>query len=561
LSAPITFRVIALKPFSFYRDAVRAKEIVAVLVRHGFGGLLDQINLPAGWFDRLAHRNEEPVSLWTRLRDVIEDLGPTFIKMGQILTTRPDILPPALIGELKGLRDQVRPEPFETVQQVLREAFGNDLSKRFSHIETEPLGSGSIAQVHAGVLAADQTPVAIKIQRSGIERALSSDLEIIGWLVRELHERIENLKPYNLPSVVDTLKHGLLKELDFEQEARNADLFNARNPQPEKVFAPKVFKELSSRTVLVTELIQGQSPDHLDAAPEIRRSLAEVGGTSVFHQIFAVGFFHADPHPGNLLVTSDNRLCLIDWGMTGQLTRRMRHDLADLLAAVASGNVERIARRAIRMSSSNRMVDSQQLEMQITLVLDRYGGELALDDAGSIILDLIFVFGSMGIDISRDYVLLAKAVLSLEKTGSAFDPDFSIVSTAQPFLLTLAKERWAPDALLRNLVWKLEESIGCLSSLPADTLRLIRRIENEDIGIRLQHRGLEELETTLSRSANRLVLAIIIGSLIMGSSMIITTGVQPLLWGFPAIGILGYSISMVFGLWVIVDIFRSGGHR
>jgi ubiquinone biosynthesis protein len=550
-----------LKPFSFYRDAVRAKEIVAVLVRHGFGSLLDQINLPAGWFDRLAHRNEEPISLWTRLRDVIEDLGPTFIKMGQILTTRPDILPPALISELKGLRDQVRPEPFETVQLVLKAAFGEDLSKLFSHIETEPLGSGSIAQVHSALLASDSTPVAIKIQRKGIERALTSDLEIIGWLVRELHERIDDLKPYNLPSVVDTLTQGLLNELDFEQEARNADLFNARNPNPEHVFAPKVFKDLSSKTVLVTELIHGVPPDDIEATPEIRRALAEAGGTSVFHQIFTVGFFHADPHPGNLLVTADNRLCLLDWGMTGQLTRRMRHDLADLLAAVASGDVERIARRAIRMSGSNRMVDEQLLEMQITLVLDRYGGELALDDAGSIILDLIFVFGSMGIDISRDYVLLAKAVLSLEKTGSALDPEFSIVSTARPFLVGLTKERWAPEALLRSLFWKLEESLGCLASLPADTHRLIRRIENEDIGIRLHHRGLEELNTTLNRSANRLVLAVIIGALIMGSSMIITTGVQPLLWGFPAIGILGYSISMVFGFWIIVDIFRSGGHR
>ena len=550
-----------MKPFSLYRDAVRAKEIVTVLMRHGFGSLLDQINIPASWFDRFAQRREDPLTPWTRIRMVLEDLGPTFIKIGQILTTRPDILPPALIDELKSLRDQVRPEPFESISRTLKDAFGDELENTFSSIEPEPIGSGSIAQVHLATLRSTGETVAVKIQRPDIKPALTSDLEILGWLARELHERVDTYRPYNLPAVVDTLKKGLLSELDFEQEARNATLFNARNPHPEKVFAPKVHKDISSRTVLVTEHVDGIPPDQIDAPPDIRRALVEYGGASVFHQMFAVGFFHADPHPGNILVTPDHRICFLDWGMAGQLTRRMRHDLADLLAAVASSDVERIARRAIKMMDSNRMVNEQQLEMEITQVLDRYGGELNLDDAGSVILDLIFVFGSNGIDVARDYVLLAKAVLSLEKTGDALDPSFSIVSTATPFLTALTKERWAPDSLLRNLVWKLEESLSCLNALPADALRLIRRIENEDIGIRLHHRGLEDLNRTLNRSANRLVLAIIIGALIMGSSMVITTGVQPLLWGFPALGILGYLISMVFGFWIIVDIFRSGGHR
>lgn len=550
-----------MKPFSLYRDAVRAKEIVTVLMRHGFGSLLDQINIPASWFDRFAPRREDPHTPWTRIRMVLEDLGPTFIKIGQILTTRPDILPPALIDELKSLRDQVRPEPFESISRTLKNAFGDDLETVFSSIESEPIGSGSIAQVHLARLRSTGETVAVKIQRPDIKPALTSDLEILGWLARELHERVDTYRPYNLPAVVDTLRKGLLSELDFEQEARNATLFNARNPHPEKVFAPSVHKEISSRSVLVTEHVDGISPDEIDAPPDIRRSLVEYGGASVFHQMFSVGFFHADPHPGNILITPDHRICFLDWGMAGQLTKRMRHDLADLLAAVASSDVERIARRAIKMMDSNRMVDEQQLEMEITQVLDRYGGELNLDDAGSVILDLIFVFGSNGIDVARDYVLLAKAVLSLEKTGDALDPTFSIVSTATPFLTALTKERWAPESLFRNLVWKLEESLSCLNSLPADSLRLIRRIENEDIGIRLHHRGLEDLNRTFNRSANRLVLAIIIGSLIMGSSMVITTGVQPLLWGFPALGILGYLISMVFGFWIIVDIFRSGGHR
>ncbi|MBN2234490.1 MAG: AarF/ABC1/UbiB kinase family protein [Opitutales bacterium] len=550
-----------MKPFSLYRDAVRAKEIVTVLMRHGFGSLLDQINIPASWFDRFAPRREDPHTPWTRIRMVLEDLGPTFIKIGQILTTRPDILPPALIDELKSLRDQVRPEPFESISRTLKNAFGDELEKVFSSIEPEPIGSGSIAQVHLARLRSTGETVAIKIQRPDIKPALTSDLEIIGWLARELHERVDTYRPYNLPAVVDTLRKGLLSELDFEQEARNATLFNARNPHPEKVFAPSVYKEISSRSVLVTEHVDGISPDEIDAPSDIRRSLVEYGGASVFHQMFSVGFFHADPHPGNILITPDHRICFLDWGMAGQLTKRMRHDLADLLAAVASSDVERIARRAIKMMDSNRMVDEQQLEMEITQVLDRYGGELNLDDAGSVILDLIFVFGSNGIDVARDYVLLAKAVLSLEKTGDALDPTFSIVSTATPFLTALTKERWAPESLFRNLVWKLEESLSCLNALPADSLRLIRRIENEDIGIRLHHRGLEDLNRTFNRSANRLVLAIIIGALIMGSSMVITTGVQPLLWGFPALGILGYLISMVFGFWIIVDIFRSGGHR
>jgi len=540
---------------------VRAKEIFTVLVRYGFSNLLQRVNVPTGWIDRWVTKQKEPLTPWRRIRFAAEELGPTFVKIAQILSTRPDILPPPLLEELKELRDKVKPEPFEEIREVLEQEFGDRWEGLFTEVEETPLGSGSIAQVHRARLRENGQWVAVKVQRPGIKRALTSDLEILGWLARETHERLEEFKPYNLPEVVKALKTSLLTELNFLQEANNATLFNARNPYPEKIFAPKVYEDLSSEVILVTDFVKGVSPDRLHAGVEERRALATVGGESVFHQMITVGFFHADPHPGNLLITEDSRICLLDWGMAGQLTLRMRHHLADLLEAVMKRDVQKIARRASKMSDTGHFIKEQALEMEITQVLDKYGMELHLEDVGKVILDLLFVFGSNGVDVSRDYVLLAKAVVSLEKTGDSLDPDFSIFSTAEPFIRRLQRDRWEPRTLLRNMYWNMETTLGHINALPGNILRVVRRIENEDIGLNLHHRGLEDLNESINRSTNRLVLAVIIGALIMGSSMIITTGVKPLLFGFPAIGILGYLFSIFLGIWVIIEIFRSGGHK
>ena len=327
------------------RDAVRAKEILTVLVRYGFGNLLNQLNLPSGWIDRLVNKVDHPLGSWERIRLAMEELGPTFVKMGQVLSTRTDSLPAPMIESLKQLRDRVKPEPVDKVRTVLEAQLGQSIEDVFSGFEDEPIGSGSIAQVHKAVLIETGEVVALKIQRAGIEKALTADLEILAWLAREAHERMEDVKHYNLPGVVAQLKRSLLTELDFTRESNFSDIFSSRNPYEDEVFAPKVYTQFTTERLLVTEYVEGVSPEAFEGTVEEKKELAIRGGRSAFHQIIRMGFFHADPHPGNVIITKSGRICFLDWGMVGQLTQQMRFNLADLLKAVIARDVEHIAFR------------------------------------------------------------------------------------------------------------------------------------------------------------------------------------------------------------------------
>jgi len=550
-----------LKPFSLLRDAVRAKEILTVLVRYGFSDLLNRLNIPASWLGRLVNKVDHVLSPWDRIRMAMEELGPTFVKIGQVISTRADSLPAPMLESLKQLRDNVKPEPFEKIKLTLEAQLGQDASNCFDDLEETPVGSGSIAQVHRAVLKDSGEVVALKIQREGIQKRLTADLEILGWLAREAHERLEEIQPYNFPRVVEQLKRSLMSELDFTHEANYSDIFIARNPFPESVYAPKVYTQFTTERLLVTEFVQGISPEKVSATVEEKKELARIGGRSVFHQIICNGFFHADPHPGNVLVTEDGRICLIDWGMVGQLTQGMRYNLADLLQAVNKRDIEHIAHRSIRMGRHISPVDESKLEMDIRQALDRFGPEIKVHDSGRIVLELLHVMGVNGISVAENYVMLAKAVISIDQTCVSLDPDFNIAAVAKPFIEELMRERWQPRYLLRNLYWILSDGLGRMTELPGNIQRVLKRIEEEDISINLHHQGIDDLSNSINRGASRLVLAVIIGSLIMGSSMIITTGVQPLLWGYPAMGVVGYVISFIFGVWVIFDIIRGGGHK
>ena len=550
-----------MKPLSLIRDAVRARQILTVLVRYGFSNLLEQVNAPTGWITKVVRREEAPYDLWQRIRMVCEDLGPTAVKMGQILSTQPDIIPAPLVEEFKKLQSHVNPFPFEKIRKVLEQELKGEIDDYFDIIIDKPIGSGSIAQVHKARLKESGEWVALKIQRPGIEKALKTDLEILHWLAREIHERISDMHPYDLPGVVQTLRKSLLRETDFTIEANNSKIFANSNPYEDVVFSPEVIDEFTSERLLVTEYIEGTRADKVTHLSEEERiSLAHHGGISIFHQIIIKGFFHADPHPGNIIVTPDKRICLIDWGMTGQLTRHMRYHLADMLTALKGKDAERITRVALAMSHNQKKVDSQQVEMEINQIIHKYPS-LDVGKIGRVMLDLINILGQNGIQLSRDYTLLAKSILSIEQTGHALDNEFDIGKVAKPFLEQLTMERINPIGRWKELLWNLHNGIFKLNALPGDISRLIRRIENEEVSVNLHHTGLNRLMDTINSSSNRLTLAIIIGALIIGSSMIITTGVAPLILGYPALGIIGYLMSFFLGVWIVFDILRHGRHK
>ncbi|MEM0965897.1 MAG: AarF/UbiB family protein [Verrucomicrobiota bacterium] len=550
-----------MKPFHFLSNAVRAPEIIAILVRWGFEDLLIQLDTPNFLLKNLVRDKVAHLSTNERIRNALEELGPTFVKFGQIVGTRPDKLPQALLVELKKLRSEVEPQPLKRIQPILLKELDRPIEDVFEDFPENPVASGSLGQVYRAKLKESGEWVCVKVQRADAAKTINADFEIIGWFARQIHHRFEGLRPYNLPSLVDEAYRRVKEELDFRNEARNAETFQTMNENPERVFAPAVFGEFTTKRLLITEWVEGQSPDKLAAGTDLAKELARIGGESVFHQIVVAGFFHSDPHSGNMLVTPDNRICLLDWGQVGQITRMMRYNLADLFAGITARNPDKVVDVAERISTSNRPINRSKIEQAVTLLLNRSQKVgPAGTEIGEIGLEFIHTFGTNGIDVPPDYALLAKAILCVEETAKSLDPDFNIQDCAKPYLIKLNRERWNPKTIIRQNFWPLLRALKSLEEIPTDFQRLIRRFEEEDVQINLNHTGTEDLQDTFRNALNRLTVGVVTGALIVGSSLVITTGVQPLLWGYPAIGLLGFLASGCLGFYLVISILRRGRH-
>ncbi len=532
-----------------------------MLARHGFSDLLQHLDNAPALLQRIVPRPKENRSTWERLRMACEDLGPTFVKFGQILSTRPDMIPQPLVLEFRKLQDEVRPNSLEEMREVAREELGRDLEEVFEPFG-EPVAAASLAQVYFGRLKATGEEVAVKLQRPNIRKKVESDLDILRWFARQLHQRVEGLKPFDLPAILDELRTAIFKEMDFRNEARNMRFFNAENPFPDRVFAPAVREDLTTGRMLVMERVIGTRIDAVPLSPELGRQLARNGAASLLHQILISGFFHADPHAGNLAIAGDGRLCFFDWGMVGQLTRRMRYNLADLFIAAVEHDAEKIVRIALSMSYSTGKINVRKMEKDVIFTLrEHIDFETGQGEVGRLVLRLFHLFARNGIDVVQDYSLMAKAILSIEEAGEQLDPDFDIRKVAVPAIRELQRERKNPKVMWREAGMAFNVAAQLLKELPTEFMRILRRVENDDLTVQFQHKGLEEVSDSLNAASNRVTLGVIIGSLLIGSSLIITTGIQPHLLGYPALGMVGYLLSAILGLWIIVDIIRHGRHR
>ena len=543
-----------MTPFNILAHAVRVKEIIAVAARCGFTELLDQLELPSGFWQRFIPRPAERLPAYVRFRTALEDLGPAFIKAGQLLSMRPDVLPPALIFELRKLRSNVAPLPFAEMRPVLEANLGRPLHEVFASFDETPAASASLAQVYFARLH-DGREAAVKIQRPGLRRVVETDLALLGFFAGQLHVRIAALHPYDLPSMVAEVSAGVLRELDFNHEARNQRFFNATNPTPEHVFAPEIIEEFSGEHVLVMQRIIGRPVDSPGITAGAAQELARAGAASLFHQVLVAGFFHADPHAGNVLVAADGRLCFLDWGLAGHLTRRLRHALADLFLAAVEQDAERIVQIAAELGSPAGRADLRAMERDVTLALrEDFNRVIGHVNLGRAMLKLLYIFGRNGIFITSDYSLMAKAVLSIEEVATSLDPHFDIKRSARSVLIALQKERHGPRAVLRDTRAMLRSTFGSLRELPAEIHRIIRRIEHDELTIKFQHQGLGDLDTALKTSANRIALGFISGSLLIGSSLIVAAkgGANN------SLSVTGYVIAAVIAAYVAYGIFREG---
>ncbi|MFZ7113103.1 MAG: ABC1 kinase family protein [Desulfatiglandales bacterium] len=535
----------------------RFKDIVTILMKYGFNDLVDRFDIPGiGLFERI-HKVDHELGTFERIRCALEDLGPSFVKLGQIMSLRPDLLPPELIVELSKLQDDVAPVKFSQIKETVEKDTMGPLHETFSIFDAEPLAAASISQVHRGVLR-DGRIASIKVQRPGIRSNITADLDILAVIADQLHERIDDLKLYDLPNLVRVTRRNLLRELDFKREARNMKIASAHNDKNLEIYIPEVYEEYCTEHLLVMEYVQGTKLKELEegalADPELT---AKQGLKAAIKQILDDGFFHADPHPGNLLITGDERICLMDWGLTGRLSERDRREIIDLMKSVVDKDGEAMVHAVLRISNGDGTTDQRGLERELLDILDSYYAvPIKKMDIGQLLMGVTEVLRTYRLSLPPDFVIMIKALVTAEGTARLVYPDLDIVSEAKDYISSLALDRFKPKYLWRSLRFSLSQFFSLQKEMPRRMLEVLDKADRGELTLGFRHENLGGLRNTLDNITNRLTFGIIIAAMIIGSSMIITTGIGPLLFGFPALGVIGYIISGLLGLWLVFNIIR-----
>lgn len=547
--------------FKTIANLARFKDIMMTLVKYGFDDLAQRLEVSdLGPFKKVEGSSGKTASgTYERIRLVLEELGPTFVKFGQIMSIRPDLLPPILIRELGKLQDNVASVEYEQIQTVIENNFDLPLKKVFRVFDREPVAAASLSQVHRAVLAETGKIVSVKVQRPDIQKKIETDLDILEAISNRLHDHNQELKIYDLPNLVRIIRKTLLQEIDFRREARHMLIARANQEGNTELYIPEVYHRFCTREILVTEFIHGKRlKDFEHKTSDHSEALAKIGLRACITQILQDGFFHADPHPGNILFTGDMQLCLLDWGMVGRLTEQDRHELVDLLKAVIDRDSKSLLEILLLTTDAKGDVDRRSLERDLLDILDAYRAFPIKDwDVGQMLLDIIVLLRNYRLQLPPDMVIMVKALVTAEGTARRIYPDLNVVLESEAYVKGLALRRYRPDAMWRHLRFSAWHFLALQRRIPRRFVQIVEKIEQGKLSIRSEHHNLGGLLNTLENTFNRLTLGIITASVIIGSSMIITTGIGPLWFGFPALGILGYSASALFGIWIIINIFRS----
>ena len=538
----------------------RFRSIVSVLFKYGFDDVAERLHLPGKILISKTRMAVQEMTTWERLRHTLEELGPTFVKFGQILSLRGDLLPAELIKELEKLQDSVAPVSFEEIMGVLQKALKKPLDQIFSLIDEEPLAAGSLAQVHRAVLKDENVPVALKIRRPDIVRTVEVDLQILEGAAPILCEHLEFARTYDFVNLVKELKRALLRELNFTLEARNMQIVSQALSGEKDVIIPEVYEDYTRFSVLTMDLIEGVKLKHLQPEDvEEREQLAKIGIRLVVKQVLENGFFHADPHPGNFLVVNEREVCLLDWGVVGILPSETRYELVELIGAIVDKEAEKVLDVLVALTEANvTEINERLLLRDILEILHLYHsvtvGKL---DLGQLLMDLNNMLRTHHIKLPSDLALMFKAMVTVEGTARQIYPELDVIAEIEPFIKQLGVERWSPSQIWHRFTRQLRLYLKLQGSLPGAIQRILQKVEQGELNIQFKHENLGGLQKSLDNVSNRLSFSIILGSVIIGSSMIITTGVKPLIFGYPAIGLVGYLISAFLGLIVAFNIFRS----
>jgi len=549
------------------RNMKRYREILSILLKYGFGDMLDHFKLE--FYTKTGNKilfkqkggKFVQMSRPERIRLALEELGPTFIKLGQMLSTRPDLIPVEFIEEFRKLQDEVPRFPYEKVKEIIEKELDKSIDNLFPTFEKIPEAAASMAQVHRAVTKSGQQ-VAVKIQRPGINSIIKSDMEILSGLANLVARRFPEDNFYDPVEIVDEFRIWINRELDFFQEGRNIDRFRRNFKNDETIHIPQVYWDLSSSRVLTMEYIDGihvLDLRRLEQAGLDRKIIAVNGANAVLKQIFEHGFFHGDPHPGNIIVLENNVIAPLDFGLMGRLDAELIEQLGDLLSGILHKNGDQIVRVFLNIGIVQDEIETRTLKLDIGEFIDRYYQiPLYQLDMQHIINEAIEIVSRHHIRLPRDLYLMGKALVLMEGIGEVLDPEFDMVSLAKPYVQKIMVEKLNPHRLIRDGSRLIADFRDLFEVLPENIKQILFKIRRGKLGINLHHQGLEQLIKELDKSTNRLSFSLIIAALIIASSLIIQLNKGPFILGLSAFGLIGYVIAAFLGLWLVIAIMRSG---
>ncbi len=546
------------------RQFRRLREIATILVRYGFADVLARLRLERylAFGRRIFFRRPraaEGLTQARRLRLAFEALGPTFIKFGQALSTRADLLPPDFVAEFSRLQDEVPPMPPGEAEKAIERELGAPLRSIFREFTPTPIAAASIAQVHRARLVTGEE-VAVKVRRPGISGVIESDLAIMGYLARLAERYLPDADVYRPSMLVHQFALSIRREQDLAREGRTIGRFAHDFERDPTVHFPGVYWPYTTTGVLTMEFVHGVKMSDILAgrAKGDPILLARRGAEVMLKQILLNGLFHADPHPANVFVLPGDGICLLDFGNIGRVDRALREQLARVVYAVVREDADGLTDAVIDIAQATD-VNRGELRNDMIEMLESYS-VVALGNlpVGELLRD---VFGAMGrhrLRMPPDLLLLARALVTSEGVGRQLDPSFNMAETARPLIERVLRERISPGALVERAGEFAHEAAEVVQTVPRGVLEIVEKLRNDRLQIQFVHRNLDHVVHELDRSSNRLSLAILVAALIVGSSLIFQAKAGPAMFGYPALGMVGFLAAGLLGLWLAIMILRTG---
>ncbi len=550
-----------------YRNLNRYRQILTILFKFGFGDLIERlkidqyIEIGLQLISKNRRHPNEKLSRAERVRMAIEELGPTYVKLGQVLSTRPDLIPIEFTKELSKLQDKVPSFSFDAVKMIIEKEFGKPLEDLFTFIDNKPFASASIGQVHRAQLG-DGEMVAVKVQRPDIKKTIEIDLEIMLHMATLVERNIKEMALYRPVKIVEEFARTLEREIDYTIEAGSIERFARHFLADPNVYIPKVFRDMSTERVLTMELVDGikvSEIDKLEAAGLDLQMITNRGADFYLKQVFELGFFHADPHPGNIFILPENIICLIDFGMTGSVNLETREDFVDLIDGIIHRQEVKVTQVLLKLTQWEEEPSVKQLERDVSDFMGQHLYKpLREIEVGKLLNHLLELASRHFLIIAPDIFLMMKTLTMMEGAAMALDPDFDMIAKAEPFIKRIKFARFHPGRIADDMLQLGSQLLQFGRQFPKDLLEIARMMRQQKLALKMEHKGFETMLATHDRISNRISFSIIIAALIIGSALIVISEIPPLFYGISLIGIILFSTAALMGIWLLIAILRKG---